>query len=183
MRVIAGSAKRAQLKTIEGLETRPTLDRIKETLFNMIQYDLYDGVFLDLFAGSGGIGIEALSRGCKKAFFIERNPQAVSCIRENLLTTRLEEKGVVIPCEVIPGLGRIPSGIIFDFVFMDPPYDQLLEKEVLEYFATKELMTEEGIFIIEASKNTDFDYVEALGYEVIKEKKYKTNKHVFIRKI
>ena len=87
MRVIAGSAKRLQLKTLDGLETRPTTDRIKETLFNMIAPFLYDCVFLDLFSGSGGIGIEALSRGAKEAVFVEKNPKAMECIKSCLLYT------------------------------------------------------------------------------------------------
>ena len=86
MRVIAGSAKRIALKTVDGMQTRPTTDRIKETLFNMIQPWLLDAEFLDLFAGSGAIGIEALSRGAKHAYFAEQSRQAVSCIRENLKT-------------------------------------------------------------------------------------------------
>ena len=90
MRVIAGSAKRLQLKTLDGLETRPTTDRIKETLFNMLTPYLYDCMFLDLFAGSGGIGIEALSRGGMESVFVDNNPDAVACIRENLKHTKLE---------------------------------------------------------------------------------------------
>ena len=82
MRVIAGSAKRLRLKTLEGLETRPTSDRIKETLFNMISPWIADCKFLDLFAGSGGIGIEALSRGAKRAVFVEKNPKAAEIIKE-----------------------------------------------------------------------------------------------------
>ena len=81
MRVIAGTAKRLQLKTLDGMETRPTTDRIKETLFNMIAPSVFGSVFLDLFAGSGGIGIEALSRGAKEAVFVEKNPKAMSCVR------------------------------------------------------------------------------------------------------
>lgn len=84
MRVIAGSARRIQLKTIDGMDTRPTTDRIKETLFNMITPYLLDCRFLDFFSGSGAIGIEALSRGAKKAYFVEQNPRAAACIRENL---------------------------------------------------------------------------------------------------
>ena len=84
MRVIAGSSRRTQLKTLEGMDTRPTTDRIKETLFNMIAPYLYDSLFLDLFAGSGGIGIEALSRGAEHATFVEKNPKACACIRDNL---------------------------------------------------------------------------------------------------
>ena len=91
MRVIAGSARSLKLKTLEGIETRPTTDRIKETLFNMISPQMYDCIFLDLFAGSGGIGIEALSRGAKEAVFVERNPKAMECVKENLKFTRQEE--------------------------------------------------------------------------------------------
>ena len=80
MRVIAGSARSLKLKTLEGIETRPTTDRIKETLFNMISPQMYDCIFLDLFAGSGGIGIEALSRGAKEAVFVEKNPKAMECV-------------------------------------------------------------------------------------------------------
>ena len=90
MRVIAGSARRTQLKTLEGMNTRPTQDRIKETLFNMLQYDLADCTFLDLFAGSGGIGIEALSRGAGQAVFVEQNESAIQIVRENLKATKLE---------------------------------------------------------------------------------------------
>ena len=93
MRVIAGTARRLQLKTLDGFETRPTTDRIKETLFNMLTPYLYDCIFLDLFAGSGGIGIEALSRGAMEAYFVDNNPKAMACIKENLKHTRLVQKG------------------------------------------------------------------------------------------
>ena len=89
MRVIAGKARSLHLKTIEGLDTRPTTDRIKETLFNMINDELYGASFLDLFSGSGGIGIEALSRGARKAVFVESSRKAAACIQENLKFTRL----------------------------------------------------------------------------------------------
>ena len=84
MRVIAGSARSLKLKTLEGIETRPTTDRIKETLFNMISPQMYDCIFLDLFAGSGGIGIEALSRGAKEAVFVEKNPKAMERMTSEL---------------------------------------------------------------------------------------------------
>lgn len=93
MRVIAGSARRTQLKTLEGMDTRPTTDRIKETLFNMIAPYLYDSIFLDLFAGSGGIGIEALSRGAMEAVFVEKNPKAMACVKETFRRHILKEKG------------------------------------------------------------------------------------------
>lgn len=183
MRVISGTAKRMQLKTVEGLETRPTQDRIKETLFNMIQHELFDSVFLDLFSGSGGIGIEALSRGSKKAYFVENNAKAMECIRENLKHTQLDTKAECMQVDVISALQKLQGKIKVDYIFMDPPYNQLLEQQVLEQLAKIDILTEDGIIIVEASKETEFDYVEALGYEVLKIKKYKTNQHLFLGKL
>ena len=163
MRVIAGSARRTQLKTLEGMDTRPTTDRIKETLFNMIAPYLYDSIFLDLFAGSGGIGIEALSRGAMEAVFVEKNPKAMACVKENLQKTHFERKGMTMQMDVMTALYKLEG-----------------EKSVLTYLAESSLLAEEGIIIVEASKETDFDYAEDLGYNIIKEKEYKTNKHVFL---
>lgn len=182
MRVIAGSAKRLQLKTIEGLDTRPTTDRIKETLFNMISTYLADSVFLDLFSGSGAIGIEALSRGAKQAVFVENNKKAMQCIKENLTYTKLFEHALLYETDVLSALKRMNGKYQFDYVFMDPPYNCLLEKEVLEYLATTNLLAEDALIIVEASLETDFSYVEDLGYCIIKIKEYKTNKHVFIER-
>ena len=101
MRVIAGKARRLNLKTIPGIDTRPTTDRIKETLFNILQPELLECRFLDLFSGSGGIGIEALSRGASYAVFVEKNPKAAACIRENLAFTKLAEDGKLLNMDVL----------------------------------------------------------------------------------
>lgn len=180
MRVIAGRAKRLQLKTLDGFDTRPTTDRIKETLFNMIAPDLYDSVFLDLFSGSGGIGIEALSRGAKEAVFVEYNPKAMECIKQNLLVTGLEEKASLMSTDVMTALRKLEGQKQFDFIYMDPPYEQLLEKAVLEYLAESTLITEDTELVVEASKDTDFSYIESFGYHLIKRKEYKNNVHVFL---
>lgn len=182
MRVIAGSAKRMQLKTIEGLDTRPTTDRIKETLFNMISEYLADSYFLDLFSGSGAIGIEALSRGATCAVFVEQNKKAMDCIKENLKYTKLSDRAEVYETDVINALSRLEHKKTFDYIFMDPPYNQLQEKKVLEYLSSSELLSKDGIIIVEASLETDFSYVGALGFSVIKEKVYKTNKHIFLER-
>lgn len=182
MRVIAGSAKRLQLKTLEGMDTRPTTDRIKETLFNMLASTIFGSVFLDLFSGSGGIGIEALSRGAKEAVFVENNPKAMTCIRENLTYTKLAGKATTLTKDVMTALYQLEGEKQFDFIFMDPPYHQGLERKVLEYLAGSDLVYEDTVIIVEAAKETDFSYVEALGFYRIKEKNYKTNKHVFIGK-
>lgn len=180
MRVIAGSAKRLQLKTLDGLDTRPTTDRIKETLFNMISPYLYDCRFLDLFAGSGGIGIEALSRGAGEAVFVEQNPKAMACIKENLKKTKLEERAVTMATDVMTALRRMEGSGTFDYIFMDPPYNKLLEKQVLEYLAESKLIDEDSVIIVEASKSTDFSYVESFGFSVLKKKEYKINLHLFL---
>lgn len=182
MRVIGGSAKRLQLKTLDGFDTRPTTDRIKETLFNMISPYLCDCVFLDLFSGSGGIGIEALSRGAKEAVFVENNPKAMACIRENLTFTRLERQAVLMSTDALTALKKLEGTRQFDYIFMDPPYGKLLEKQVLEYLAESDLVYEETVIIVEASKDTDFTYLEEFGFSVIKTKEYKTNKHLFIER-
>ena len=180
MRVIAGSARRTQLKTLEGMDTRPTTDRIKETLFNMIAPYLYDSIFLDLFAGSGGIGIEALSRGAKTAVFVEQNADAVQIVRENLKATRLEDRAVVMHTDALTALKRLDGKYRFDYIFMDPPYNHELERQMLEYLAGSTLIDKQSTIIIEASLETSFDYLESLGFVLEKNKTYKTNKHLFV---
>ena len=183
MRVIAGSARRLQLKTVEGMDTRPTQDRIKETLFNMINNDLYGAVFLDLFAGSGGIGIEALSRGAKEAVFIDNGTRQVACIRDNLKTTRLEEKALVMNSDVISGLKMLEkNGRRFDLIFMDPPYDHEYEKHVMESLKDSSLIDDDSLMIIEASLETDFSWAGPMGFEIFRTKEYKKNKPVFLMK-
>ena len=182
MRVIAGSARSLKLKTLEGLDTRPTTDRIKETLFNIIGPTIYDSIFLDLFSGSGGIGIEALSRGAKEAVFVENNPKAMRCIKDNLRCTRLESRPATRTADVMNALYRLEGEKIFDIIFMDPPYDRGLEKKVLEYLSGSDLVYDDTTIIVEASKETDFSYVEDLGFSIIREKIYKTNKHMFIER-
>ena len=170
MRVIAGSARRLLLKTIEGMDTRPTTDRIKETLFNMLNTQIPGCTFLDLFSGSGAIGIEALSRGAKQAFFVESNPEAVSCIRENLSRTHLEEGALVLNCDVIAGLkkleGRNPR---FDIIFMDPPYAGGFYEPVLKEILNAGILSEEGYVVAESAN--DFDFPKVAGFKINKERK------------
>ena len=180
MRVIAGKARRLLLKTIEGNDTRPTTDRIKETLFNMINNDVPGARFLDLFAGSGGIGIEALSRGAEFCAFVENNPKAANCIRDNLLHTRLNEDALVLESGFNTALKKLEGKGAFDIVFMDPPYASGYEKQVLEYFSDSDLIIDDTVIIIEAALDTDFSWVTDMGYGIEREKLYKTNKHIFV---
>ena len=182
MRVIAGTARSLPLKTPEGKDTRPTTDRIKETLFNMLQTYIPDCVFVDMFSGSGGIGIEALSRGARKAYFIENAPKAISCIEQNLAFTKFTDRAIVIKQDACAGLNNIYEKQV-DIIFMDPPYDQEHEKRVLSVLRGMKYVTGETLIIVEAALKTDFDYLEDMGFQVLKEKKYKTNKHVYISRI
>ena len=183
MRVIAGKARRLPLVSPEGRGTRPTTDRIKETLFNILQDDIPGCRFLDLFSGSGAIGIEALSRGASKAYFVESNKKAVQCIKDNLNFTKLQDDAVVMAMPVESALKDLEHKVKFDFIFMDPPYDKLYEKDVLIFLSKSDLINKSSRIIVEASLDTDFSYASELGYEIIKEKKYKTNKHVFLKLI
>lgn len=181
MRVIAGSARSLKLKAPEGLHTRPTTDRIKETLFNMLQPYIADSIFVDLFSGSGGIGIEALSRGAKKAYFVDNSAEAVACIKDNLRTTHLSERAVVLKQDIMAALSHITEKEA-DIIFMDPPYEAGYENTIFQTLQNMPYITEDTTLIIEALPDTDFSHITAFGFRVYKEKRYKTNKHVFIQK-
>ncbi len=182
MRVISGNNRGMVLVAPEGIDTRPTTDRIKETLFNMIAFDLPDCTFLDLFSGSGQIGIEALSRGAKEAIFVEKDKTANNCIEKNLAKAKLDDFSTVYKEDVFSVLNKLNSHEPFDFIFMDPPYNKTIEKQVLESLTNKRYVDDYTTIIVEASLETEFDYVADLGYDIIKEKIYKTNKHIFLKK-
>ena len=133
MRIIAGTARSLPLKTIEGMNTRPTSDKIKETLFNMLQIDVPGCYFLDLFAGSGQIGLEALSRGAAYSVFIENNRKAAKCIEDNIIFTKFDKVSKLLTTDVISGLHNLEGKYTFDIIFMDPPYRQGLEAKMLQF--------------------------------------------------
>ncbi|QHQ62504.1 16S rRNA (guanine(966)-N(2))-methyltransferase RsmD [Anaerocolumna sedimenticola] len=181
MRVIAGKAKRLKLRTVDGLETRPTTDRIKETLFNILNPRLADCDFLDLFSGSGAIGIEALSRGAGSAVFVENGKGAVDCIKYNLHNTGLDIGASILAMDVLSAIRALEvQGKVFDIIFMDPPYNKRLEKQVLEALMNSNIIYYNTLIIVEASIETGFEYLENSRFQIYKEKEYKTNKHVFI---
>lgn len=182
MRIIAGTARSLPLKSVEGMETRPTTDRIKETLFNMIQNQVPGSYFLDLFAGSGQIGLEALSRGARYAVFVDSGKKQVSCITDNIRFTKFEKESRIYPSDVLSALRAMEGKYQFDIIFMDPPYHQMMEKEVLRSLASSSLLKENTTIILEASSKTELEYLEEYGFIVQKVKNYKTSVHVFIKK-
>ncbi len=182
MRVIAGTARSLRLKTPDGPDTRPTTDRIKETLFNMLQPYLSGALFVDLFSGSGGIGIEALSRGARHAYFVENEKRALTCIQENLQFTHLANQATVLKTDVLSAIYGIHEKEA-DLVFMDPPYDCGHEARVLAALRELPWVTENTLIVIETSLRTDVSFLEEQGFFMEKEKRYKTNRHIFCRKV
>lgn len=182
MRVIAGSARRLSLKSPSGNHTRPTTDRIKETLFNILQGDIPDAGFLDLFSGSGGIGIEALSRGAKQCVFVENEREAVTCIKANLKAARLSDQAQVMAMDVMQALRRLSSmQEPFDIIFMDPPYHKDFEAKIIPYLLESPLVQEGTLIIAETALDTDISYMESFSCPIERVKEYKTNRHIFFR--
>ena len=179
MRVIAGTARSLPLKTIEGTDTRPTQDRIKETLFNILQSEIPGCHFLDLYSGSGAIGIEALSRDAAKAVLVENSKAAAQCIRDNLKFTKLDDKADVM--DVLSAINRLKGKDVFSIVYMDPPYSHDYEKDVLTALQHSDIIDEYTTVIVEEKLDSDLEYADECGFDIVRVKKYKTNKHLFLR--
>lgn len=183
MRVIAGEKRHLLLKTVDDMSIRPTTDKIKETLFNILQFDLAGINFLDLFAGSGSIGIEALSRGAKFATFVDNNDKAVKVIKENLEHTGLTDRANVVRGDASLSLENLSrNNITYDIVFMDPPYDKGLYIPVMERLSKSNLINENTKMIIETGIKDSVFEVEKFGYIVYRIKEYKGKKHTFLKK-
>lgn len=181
MRVIAGSKRSIRLFAVEGNHTRPTTDRIKETIFNVIAADIPSCDFLDLYAGSGQIGIEALSRGAKYCAFCENDHRAISIIGKNLAKTGFMHQSDIFAFSASIALAKMRDrDLSFDIIYMDPPYELCEEKKILMQIDEADILNHNGYIIIEADINRDFSFVEDIGFEILKIKKYKTNQHIFI---
>lgn len=153
MRVITGSAKGRKLKAPKGLTTRPTTDRVKEALFNILGSKVSDAIILDLFAGSGALAIEALSRGAERAVLVDGSPQAIEAIKHNLTVTRLSAQVEVLRQDVyhvLRALGEKAES--FDLIFLDPPYLQGHGHRVLGLIERFGLLAKDGLIVVEASK-------------------------------
>lgn len=181
MRVIAGSARRMNLVAPKGEATRPTQDRIKETLFNMIQNEVPGSVFIDLFSGSGGIGIEALSRGAKHAWFVENGKEAAACIAENLKHTHLEDRGTLLKQDVVLALGSIREKEA-DLIYIDPPYDAGQYPRTLDMLSRMSWVTDRTLIIVECSRQEELSVASDFGFEVVRVKDYKSNRHLFLKR-
>jgi 16S rRNA (guanine966-N2)-methyltransferase len=157
MRVIAGKYKSRRLEAPQGVETRPTSDRLRETLFNVVAPGVENSVWLDLFAGSGAIGIEALSRGARSVYFVESSSSAARTIRKNLHTLEIKEGAEIIERDAAAALRVLDSqSTICDFIFLDPPYRKLGDYErVLSFLAQSRLLNSASRVIAEHDKHFD----------------------------
>lgn len=147
MRVITGSARGRRLKELEGMETRPTTDRVKEGMFNALQFDIEGRRILDLFAGTGQLGIECLSRGAASAVFVDRRADAVKLIRENLKVTELSDRARVVAGDSMEFLKSIREK--FDVILLDPPYEAGLLEPAISHIAKFDILAPHGIIVAE----------------------------------
>lgn len=179
-RIIAGSARGIPLAVPDGLDTRPTADSRKEALFSSIQFELPGSRFLDLFAGSGAAGLEALSRGAAGAVFVESGKAAAECIRRNLEKTRLGTNARVLMEDVRGALDRLArEEARFDIIFLDPPYHKGYEEVICQEIMDKGLLAEGGLVVVESAAETEFKVPEGLC--TVKCKQYRITKFTLLR--
>ena len=169
MRVITGKARGVQLKTPDGMHTRPTADRVKEALFSIINFDLPGAAVLDLFGGTGQLGIEALSRGAKSAVFVDAREDACKIIRENLQRTKLSLQAKVVRSDYLDYLRRCRES--FDIILLDPPYAEVFLENALKCITEIDILQSGGIIIAERPLGKEL-LLDFEGYTRSKDYKY-----------
>lgn len=169
MRIISGQARGRKLNTLPGDNTRPTLDRTREALFNILQTRVFDAQVLDLFAGSGALALEALSRGADAAVLCDRSPEACRVIGQNIEAVRVKDRAVLMQCEAKEAVRRL-KGKTFDLIFLDPPYHNRLIDEALIGIAENGLLARGGLITAETALDEGFDVPE--GFVIRNTRKY-----------
>ena len=179
MRVIAGTARRRVLVAPKGSDTtRPTTDRAKEGLFNMLQRDVAGARFLDLYCGSGAIGIEALSRGAILATFVECDREALGVLAHNLEHTKLASQGEVLPMKVEMAIARMgKEGRQYNIIFMDPPYHGAYIEETMQMLAEAKMLAEDGMLVVE--KEDRVSQPNTLAFQLLQARSYGRTEFLF----
>ena len=181
MRIISGKARGTKLYTLDGTATRPTLDRVKESLFNIIQNDIEDSTVLDLFSGSGAIGLEFLSRGAKRAVLCDNSKDAIKIIKQNVQKTHFEEKVEVYNMEFTKLVERLQNQK-FDIIYIDPPYATDFIKISLEKIIEYELVNENTKIIVETDDETRIlNQIEKMDGEITDKRKYGRATIIFLK--
>lgn len=169
MRVITGKARGVVLKTPDGTHTRPTSDRVKEALFSIIQFEIPTAKVLDLFGGTGQLGIEALSRGASSATFVDEREDACALIRENLRRTKLAQDATVVRADYLSFLKRCKNH--YNIIFLDPPYAEVFLENALNYIIEIDILQSGGIIVAERPLGKELPF-EFEGYTRSKDYKY-----------
>lgn len=179
MRIISGIMRGTKLFTLEGLNTRPTLDRVKEALFSKINYDLPEAIILDLFSGSGALALESISRGAKKAYLCDSSREAIKIIKQNIEKTRTNDKTILINSDYKKALEDFEKDKIkFDIVFLDPPYKTDFAEDAVKKIIDFKLLSEDGYIILETDNKEKT--LENLNIESIKIKDIKKYGRVYL---
>ncbi|MCI8700081.1 MAG: 16S rRNA (guanine(966)-N(2))-methyltransferase RsmD [Clostridia bacterium] len=180
MRIISGKARGTKLNTLAGEQTRPTLDRVKESIFNIIQNEIEDTIFVDLFSGSGAIGLEALSRGARKAILCDKSKEAIEIIKSNVEKTHLKEKAEIINTDFEKCLKDIKEKI--DIIYIDPPYQTDYILKTLEILEKSNIIKEETKIILETdNEERILKQIEQLKFEIIDKRKYGIANIIFLK--
>ena len=169
MRVITGKARGVQLKTPEGMQTRPTADRVKEALFSIINFDIPGAKVLDLFGGTGQLGIEAMSRGAASAVFVDAREDSCKLIRENLKRTKLEQDAKVIRSDYLDYLNRCREQ--YNIIFLDPPYAEVFLENAIKKITEIDILQSDGIIVAERPLGKELPW-EFEGFTRSKDYKY-----------
>ncbi|MRG85515.1 16S rRNA (guanine(966)-N(2))-methyltransferase RsmD [Salinibacillus xinjiangensis] len=167
MRVVSGKYKGHPLKPMPGKQTRPTTDKVKEAIFQVIGPYFDGGLGLDLFAGSGGLGIEAISRGADKVLFVDKHPRAIQAINQNIQTLNIKDQTEVYKTDAFRALkAAAKRGFVFDWIFLDPPYERVSFQSLFESIVNLNLVQEGSILVCEHSTNDslpqDFEQLEQM---------------------
>ncbi len=171
MRVISGSARGLKLNAPINDDIRPTTDRVKESMFNIISMHVYDSVVLDLFSGSGALGIESLSRGAKEAYFCDKSSESIKVLKSNIDKTKFSDRSFIIKDDYKSAIKKLSSQKKkFDIIFVDPPYYESLFEDVLSMIEKYKLLSEDGIIIVEHDSKIKINNVGNLSN--YREKKY-----------
>ena len=184
MRVISGSARGKKLNSLQGDLTRPTLDRVKEALFNILQFEIRDSIVLDLFSGSGALAIEALSRGAKCAIVCDNSKEAIKIINQNLQETKLLDKAQIICSDYMEALKKITNEKIkFDIIFLDPPYKTNYLENAINTIIKNKLLKDDGIIVLETDDENKIENIKKIeNIEIYDKRKYGIVNIVFVRK-
>ena len=184
MRIIGGKARGTKLYTLDGLDTRPTLDRVKESLFNILQNDISESIVLDLFSGSGSIGLEFISRGANKAYLCDSSKNAVKIIKQNVEKTHLQGQVEILNMDFKRALLNLKD-IKFDLIYLDPPYKTTFITEALEIILDIDCIKEDSMIIFETDEKEriENEIKKLKSIQIIDERKYGRANLIFLKVI